>query len=84
MLILVSPIIILFLITPLIQWHRERFHSLKDTIEKSTIPESRKEVSVSVVVPAYNETERLPAMLNEAIAVCRFVRFVISISVSQR
>ena len=42
---------------------------MEANIERSTVPAKRKNVKLSVVVPAYNETERLPAMLNEAIAV---------------
>lgn len=45
---------------------------MEANIERSTIPAKRTNVKLSVVVPAYNETERLPAMLNEAIAV-RFI-----------
>ncbi len=37
-------------------------------MEKSSLPQSRKSVRLSVVVPAYNETARLPAMMNEAIS----------------
>ena len=54
---------------PYFKWRREARVPVEANIERSTVPAKRKNVKLSVVVPAYNETERLPAMLNEAIAV---------------
>lgn len=84
MFVLVSPLIAFFLLWPYIQWRREKLLSTQDTIERSTLPAIRPEVSLSVIVPAYNETERLPAMLNEAIAVSFFVACVLLFLVLDR
>jgi dolichyl-phosphate beta-glucosyltransferase len=67
-LLLVSPLAIAFLITPYLKWKREGGTSVEQLAEKSSLPKNRHSVRLSVVVPAYNETERLPAMMNEAIA----------------
>lgn len=68
--VIVTPLILLFILMPYFKWRREARVPVEANIEKSTLPAKRKAVKLSVIVPAYNETERLPAMLNEAIAVC--------------
>lgn len=40
---------------------------MSEVAEKSTIPKKRKAVKLSVVVPAYNETERMPVMMEETL-----------------
>ena len=59
---------LLFILWPLVLWSREHTWALSEIGERSSIPEGRKPVKLSVIVPAYNETERLPAMMKEALA----------------
>ena len=62
------PLVVIFVMWPYIKWRREQSIPLANVAERSTDPVARKPVSLSVVVPAYNETERLSVMMNEAIA----------------
>jgi dolichyl-phosphate beta-glucosyltransferase len=67
-LLLISPLVIVFLVVPYLMWRKEGTIPVSQLAEKSSLPRNRTPVSLSVVVPAYNETERLTAMMNEAIA----------------
>ena len=67
-LLLISPLVIVFFVVPYLKWRKEGTLPVSQLVEKSSLPKTRTPVRLSVVVPAYNETERLPAMMNEAIA----------------
>ena len=67
-LLILSPLALSFLLLPYFKWRREHSLPLEQTVEKSSLPSNRKSVRLSIIIPAFNETLRLPAMMNEAIS----------------
>ncbi len=68
MFLLVVPLILAFILIPYLKWRKERTLPLNQLAEMSSLPNKRATVKLSVVVPAFNESERLPAMMNETIS----------------
>jgi dolichyl-phosphate beta-glucosyltransferase len=65
--LLVVPLILAFILIPYLKWRKEGTLPLNQLAEMSSLPIKRATVKLSVVVPAFNESERLPAMMNETI-----------------
>ena len=64
---LLVPFVLHFILSPYLKWRKEKAIPLAEVAEKSTIPAKRKTVRLSVVVPAYNEIDRMPIMMKETL-----------------
>ncbi len=65
---MLAPLFIIFILYPYLRWRKIQAKPVDAMIASSTVPTDREKVHLSVIVPAYNEQERLSPMLNEAIA----------------